>query len=124
VARKVITNSEIAGSPAYSPAIQVGPMVYVSGVGAKDLTKDCKGQAEQVFAHISKVLAAAGCGFKDVVKIQAFIARQSDYQTYNDVRRKIFPKDPPASTTVVTGLVRPEMLVEVEVVAYKEGASW
>ena len=124
MARKVITNLEIAKSPAFSPAIQVGPMVYVSGAGAKDLTKDCKGQSEEVFTYISKVLEAAGCSFKDVVKIQAFVAKQSDYQAYNDVRRKIFPKDPPASTTVVAGLVRPEMLVEVEVVAYKEGAKW
>jgi enamine deaminase RidA (YjgF/YER057c/UK114 family) len=99
-------------------------MVYVSGAGATDLTKDCKGQSEEVFAYIGKVLAAAGCSFKDVVKIQAFVAKQSDYQAYNDVRRKIFPKDPPASTTVVAELVRQEMLVEVEVVAYKDGEKW
>ena len=121
--RMVITNPAIAKSPAFSPAVQVGPLVYVSGAGASDLSKDCRGQAEEVFQYISKVLAAAGCSMRDVIKLQAFVTRQEDYPAYDEVRRKYFPQEPPASTSVISGLLG-GMLLEVEAVAYNPDGKW
>lgn len=129
MAGKIITSEELAwrsGAPelirsgALSPAVQAGPFVYVSGTGAQDLSKDIRGQTEEIFAYMLRVLAEAGCEMSDVVKIQAFIARAEEYAGYNEVRRRYFPKDPPASTTVVASMIFPGMLVEVEAVAYKE----
>jgi len=122
--RTVITNPDIVKSPLFSPAVQVGPLVYVSGSGPSDLSKDCRGQAEEVFQYISKVLAAAGSSMRDVIKIQAFVTKPEDYPAYNEVRRKYFPEEPPASTTVVSGLLLPGMLLEVEAVAYKPDGKW
>ena len=129
MAGKIITSEELAqnsGAPeqirsgALSPGVRAGPFVYVSGTGARDLGKDIRGQTEEILGYISRVLAEAGCEMRDVVKIQAFITRAEDYAGYNEVRRKYFPKDPPASMTVVAAMIFPGMLVEVDAVACKE----
>ena len=129
MAGKVITSEKLAllravpdmvRSGMYSPGVKAGPFVYVSGTGARDLSKDIKGQATEIFEHISQVLAEVGYSLRDVVRIQTFVGDQEDYAGYNEVRRSYFPQDPPASTTVVSGFVLPGMLVEIETVAYKE----
>ena len=79
-----------------------------------------RGQSEEAFQYMSKVLAEAGYSMSDVVKITAFITDAKEYAGYNKVRRKYFPENPPASSTLVTGLLFPSMQVEVEAVAYKE----
>ena len=38
----------------------------------------------------------------------------------NDEFAKAFPKEPPARTTVQAALAEPEMLVEIEAIAYIE----
>lgn len=120
MAGKVITSEELARSRSFSPAVKAGPFVYVSGAAPFDSSKDMEGQATEVFEYISRVLAEVGYSLSDVVKVQAFIAKAEGYSGYNKVRRGYFPKDPPASTTVVASLALPDWLVEVEVVAYKE----
>ena len=129
MAGTIITSEELARhraapdlvrSGSFSPGVKAGPFVYVSGTGARDLGKGIEGQSTQIFEYISKVLAEVGYSLSDVVKVQTFIKRDEDYTEYNEVRRRYFPQNPPASTTVVTNLVLPGMLVEVEAVAYKE----
>ena len=119
MAGQVITTQELSRSRSFSPAVKAGPFVYVSGAAPFDGTKDMHGQATEVFEYISRVLAEVKYSLSDIVKVLAFISRSEDYAAYNSVRRGYFPKDPPASTTVVASLALPEWLVEVEVVAYK-----
>lgn len=108
----------------YSPGMKAGNLLFISGqvasgadgkiVGVGDAAK----QAEQVFKNLSAVLEAAGASLQDVVKITCFLAGREHYAAYAAARAKHFPKEPPASTTVIAaGLVGPEMLVEVEAVA-------
>ena len=132
MAGRIITSEELASSSslpdfvrsgAFSPAVKAGPFVYISGTLAKDTSKDMRGQADEVFGYIAKVLDEAGYSMIDVVKIQAFITNKDDYPGYSEMRRKYFPTDPPASTTVVADLltnIAPGALVEIEAVAYKE----
>ncbi len=113
---------ELVRSRAFSPAVKAGPFVFVAGTLAKDRTKDMRGQATEVFEYISAVLAEVGYTMSDVVKIQAFITNKEDYAAYSEIRRKYFPQDPPASTTVVADLltnVMPGVLLEVEAVAHR-----
>ena len=120
MAGRVITSDDLARSSSFSPAVKAGPFVYVSGTAPFDASKDMEGQATEVFEYISRVLAEVGYALSDVVKVQAFVTNADDYSGYNKVRSTYFPKDPPASTTVMASLRLPEWLVEVEVVAYKE----
>ena len=128
MAGKIITSQELIRTHAapelvkstFPPGVKAGPFVFVSGTAAQDTSQDCRSQTDQVFQYISQVLAEAGYSLRDVIKVQAFVTKVEDYPAYNEVRRKYFPQDPPASTTVVADFVLPGMLVEVEAIAYKE----
>ncbi len=89
----------------------------VGGVG------DLKAQARQVYENLKAALAAAGAGFEDVVKITTYLTQIDRIGEIREVRAAYFcGVDPPASTTVgVTGLARPEFLIEVEAVAFLDG---
>ncbi len=75
-------------------------------------------QAERVFDIIGGLLAAHGASFGDVLHVRTFLTSLDDLPGYRVVRRKVFPTEPPASTTVaVSGLVLPGAVLEVEVTA-------
>ena len=101
--------------------MQAGPFLYVTGCTG-DLTQDMTGQAQQEFSYVEIVLQEAGYQLTDVVKLQAFITDAANYGAYSSVRKNnIFPQDPPASTAVISGLLIPDALLEIDVVAYKDG---
>jgi enamine deaminase RidA (YjgF/YER057c/UK114 family) len=79
---------------------------------------DCAGQARLAFDNIVAVLAEAGLGLKDVVRINAFVSGREHLRPYMDVRNSLFSEPLPASTLmVVSGFARPEFFVEIEAVA-------
>jgi reactive intermediate/imine deaminase len=104
----------------------VGPVktVYISGQIAYDEAGnvvgagDMKAQSEQVFKNLDNALRAAGATFADVVKMNSYITDMTKAQAVRDVRGRYFGANAPASTFVeVKGLVRPELMLEVEVIA-------
>ena len=111
----------------YTHIVEVtGPnrTIYISGQIAFDKdgkvvgAGDMKAQAEQVFRNLEAALTAAGATFADVVKMNSYITDMSRVQAVRDVRARYFKDATPASTFVeVKGLVRPELLLEIEVVA-------
>lgn len=114
------THPEMIRSGAYSPAVKAGPFLYVSGCIADDVSNDMAGQVREELAFIELVLAEAGYEMADVVKLQAFITDARNYPAYSMVRKEFFPQEPPASTAVITNLLIPGALVEIDVVAYRE----
>lgn len=107
-------------------AVRAGDFIYTSGQVAYDHDGnivgkgDMKAQAKQTFANIRDVLALAGATMDDVVKITAFVVDMSKYGEYSAARTEAFPGNLPASSTVSTPrLVNPDLLVEVEAVAYR-----
>jgi len=128
------TNPPALSKPTgYTHVVEVtGPAktIYVSGQIAYDKdgklvgAGDMKAQAEQVFKNLQAALDAAGAKFSDVVKMNSYITDMSKVQAVRDVRTRYFGETTPASTFVqVAGLVRPELLLEVEVVAVVPGGS-
>ena len=75
-------------------------------------------QTRQVFANMHAVLAAAGCGFDDVVKVTVFLTDIDDRPLINPVRQEMFGATRPASTLVeVPRLAVDGAKVEIECVA-------
>ena len=111
---------ELIRTGAFAAAVRAGPSIYVSGCIANDLTKGMGGQTEEIFDYIQLALAEEGFSMADVVKLQAFITDIDQYGEYSAARKKYFPGDPPASTTVIAGIIIPGALIEIEAVAYKE----
>jgi reactive intermediate/imine deaminase len=98
--------------------------IYISGQIAYDKdgkvvgAGDMKAQAEQVFRNLETALAAAGAKFSDVVKMNSYITDMSQAPAVREVRARYFGDAAPASTFVeVKGLVRPELMLEIEVIA-------
>ena len=126
--RKPILPSGLTPNPAFSPAVQVGNLLFVSGQVAQDNDGntvgigDCEAQTRHIMARIRTIVEAAGATMQDVVKITTFLTNINYYPDFSKVRAETFPSSPPASSTViVAGLVRPEFLVEVEAVVHIPG---
>jgi 2-iminobutanoate/2-iminopropanoate deaminase len=122
------TNPPTLSAPTgYTHVVEVsGPVktIYISGQIAFDRSGalvgpgDMKAQAEQVFKNLEAALTVAGAKFSDVVKMNMYTTDMSQIQAIRDVRTKYFGSATPASTLVqVVQLARPELMLEVEVVA-------
>ena len=121
--KEVIIMPNAASSP-FSSAVRAGDYIFVSGNGGfvdEDgrEVKGIKAQTKQCLENIKQVLEAAGSSLSDVVKVNVFITNADDFAQMNEIYINYFTKDCPARSTVVTGLVRPDMLIEVECIAYK-----
>lgn len=81
---------------------------------------DMSDQVQVAHAKIKAILAAAGLGFENVVKMNDYVtvAGIDSYQRVLDYRQEMFGAHrPPVTTVVVDRLLRPEALLEIEVVA-------
>ena len=108
----------------YSSAVRAQDFIFVSGCsGTVDAggnpVEGIKAQTRQCLENIKRVLSAAGASLGDVVKVQVFITRAEDWAPMNEAYKEYFPVECPARSALVTGLIRPEMLVEIECIAYK-----
>lgn len=107
--------------PPYSPVVVSGDLVYTAGQVAFDETGaivpgGMAEQSRQVLENLRRCLEAAGCGFADVIKVNAFVTDLSQFEAFNVVYREYFSEPYPARTTVGASLA-PGLLVEVEAVA-------
>lgn len=97
------------------------------GIGADgSVPEGAEAQAALCFAACAAILAEAGMGPADVIRINAFVtgrAHMPGYMAARDAWLASVPADAlPASTLViVSGFTRPEFKVEVEVVAAVRG---
>jgi enamine deaminase RidA (YjgF/YER057c/UK114 family) len=97
-------------------------LVFCSGQLGIDrngaIPPDCAGQARLCFANIAAILAEAGMGLGNVVRINAYVSGREHLGPYMEIRNGLFSEPLPASTLmIVAGFARPEFLVEIEVVA-------
>ncbi|MCC6470839.1 MAG: RidA family protein [Alphaproteobacteria bacterium] len=108
----------------YSPGAAGGGMVYTAGQVAWDKTGrvvgigDVRKQTIQTLKNVVAVLKEGGATPADVLKCNVYLADIRHFQIMNEEFAKVFRKDPPARTTVEARLAEPEMLVEIEAIAW------
>lgn len=78
---------------------------------------DFAAQAAQCMENIGRILEAAGAGWKDVVKLTTWVTDASNIPHWPGVRLRYIVEPYPASSTVVSQLVDPRYLIEVEAIA-------
>jgi 2-iminobutanoate/2-iminopropanoate deaminase len=123
--RKEIRVPELADPIShYTDAVLAGGLLFLSGAIAVDGEgrlvggDDVVAQARQVFANLEAVLAAAGAGFGDVVKVTVYLTDVDDRAAVNELRKERFGAARPASTLIeVSRLAVPGARIEVDAVA-------
>jgi len=109
----------------YSPAVQFGQLVFVSGQGAtipgtgELVSLDVESQTEQVFKNMAAILEAAGSSLDHVLRCGVFLADMRDFPKMNAVYERMMAGNKAARTTVqVAGLPVNGLLVEIDCIAY------
>ena len=110
----------------WSNAIRTGDTLYISGQVARDFDgqggmvgSDEYTQAKQIFARIERFVKAAGGSMDNLVKMTIYMVDITKNTEVWKARREFFTGDFPTSTLVeVRSLAKPEVLVEIETVAY------
>ena len=106
----------------FSPAIQAGDFVFVSGQASVDKSGNIvKGTFEEEcrrsFENVREILAAAGLTFMNVVQVRNYVGSQADLASFNKIYREYFSEPYPARTTI-TGCLGDLLKFEVDVIAY------
>ncbi len=85
------------------------------------LAKGIEGQADAVWANIKAILAEAGMGFEDLVKVSILLVDPADIGPSRIARdRALGSHRPPASTlAIIKALASPDWLIEIEAIAAK-----
>lgn len=88
---------------------------------------DIQAQARQVFTNMRRVLGIVGCDLTSVIRLTTYLTTpmtdMAVTRKYWEVRKEFFGTHRPASTGIqVAGLMLPEMMIEVDAVAYAPGA--
>ncbi len=109
----------------YSRAVKAGPYVHVSGTtatvdGELQHKGDAYGQAQVAFSIIEKALAQVDYSLNDVVRVRIYLKDEADMDAVGKANGELFSEVRPA-LTILAGVkfINPEMLVEIEVDAYK-----
>lgn len=110
----------------YSPAVKVGDYIFVSGqIGFKDSQtgepiQGIENQTKQCLENMKRVLGMLNSGLDSVVKVTVFLKSAGDFAQMNEIYQGYFLEHRPARSTVVTDLIDPNMLIEMDCIAYGE----
>ena len=136
--KRVIHPQPPAADMPFVPAITIKgdhTVVYASGCTASPLyhshphveeelrvPDDIRAQTRMTFENIQLVLGAGGATLKDVVRATVYLTDREEMDAMNEEYEKVFRPNLPARTCViVSGLVAPNLKIEVEVTAVIPG---
>jgi len=122
--RLISTGSPFEATMGYSRAVVQGDWCFVSGVTGynyktMEMPESVDQQARNCFATVRSVLKEAGFNMEDIARVQYTVVNSGLVdeiapalgETLGDIR--------PAATMIIAGLIKPEMLIEIEVTAYR-----
>ncbi len=109
----------------YSRAVKAGPYVHVAGTtatvdGVVQPEGDASGQTKVADEVIAKALAQVDYTLADIVRVRIYLKNESDMDQVGKANGELMSEIRPA-LTILAGVrfVNPNMIVEIEVDAYK-----
>jgi len=112
----------LQGAP-YTPAVRVGPFVFVSGQIPLDpatsqvVEGDFETQVRQCLRNLASLLKQEGMGLDSVVKTTIFLKDLNNFGALNGVYGAYFTGVKPARSTVEVARLPLDVLVEIEAIA-------
>jgi enamine deaminase RidA (YjgF/YER057c/UK114 family) len=103
----------------YSRAVRVGDRVWVAGTAPimpddADPPAGAYEQAKVCISIIERALAEAGATLDDVVRTRIYVTEAGHIDAVGRAHGEAFGRARPATTGIVTGLLDPRWLVEIE----------
>ncbi len=120
--KKVITGNGVPQSHLpFSPAIQSGGYVFISGQASTDsqgkiVSGTFEEECRRSFENLRAILKASGLGFKDVVQVRNYVGRQEYLAAFNTIYKEFFSEPYPARTTLI-GCLGDLLKFEVDAIA-------
>lgn len=113
----------------YSHLSRAGDLVIVAGqVGVRAdgslVGEDLRSQMSQIFDNLRLALEWTGGGLENVMKLTTYVVGEARIAEFREVREDLYPelypsgKYPPNTLVVVSGLVRPGLLLEIDAIAH------
>lgn len=116
----------------FSRAVLIDKHLHIAGTTAlshisgdyykRALPDTIEEQTRLTLENIKMCVEAAGGTMRDIYKVVIQLKNPSEYQRMNAVRAQYFKDQPPISTCYQANLMREEILVEIEAVAYLPNA--
>ncbi len=109
----------------YSQAIEAGDFIFVSGqIGIEpetgEVVEGVEAQTKQVLENLQAILREAGADFTDVTKFTIYLSSMDDFALVNDIYGSYLQQPYPARATVEVSRLPKDVLVEMDVIAYKK----
>ena len=121
--RLISTGSPFETTFGYSRVVVDGDMVYIAGTTGYDyatmiLPDDVAEQTRNIFRTVEATLKEAGSSMAAIVRTQIFVTNAAYCEPVLTVCGEILRDIRPASGIyIISGLLKPEMKVEIEVTA-------
>lgn len=120
----ISSGSDFEKTMGYSRAVVQGDWCFVSGTTGYDyatmqMPASVADQARNCFATIAKALNEGGFEMADIIRVQYTITDASLVDAVVPALGEALGDIRPAATMVVADLIKPEMLIEIEVTAFK-----
>jgi 2-iminobutanoate/2-iminopropanoate deaminase len=118
---RIATTEAPAAIGPYSQAVLCGNLLFTSGqiplgLDGQVVAGGIVEQTHQVFQNLRAVLAAAGCGFQDVIKATVFIKDMNQFSALNEIYASYFGEHKPARSTVEVARLPRDVFVEIELI--------
>ncbi|HCE56962.1 MAG TPA: reactive intermediate/imine deaminase [Prolixibacteraceae bacterium] len=123
--RIIATENAPKAVAAYSQAVEVNGMLFISGqvplnpATGKMVEGGIEEQTLQVMKNIGAILEAAGYGYPDVVKSTCFLSDIANFKAMNDVYAQFYIENRPARSAFAVKDLPLGALVEIETIAMK-----
>jgi 2-iminobutanoate/2-iminopropanoate deaminase len=124
-AMKFIETQDADRSPVpISQAVRAGDTLYLSGqVGCRPggewaTGEDFETEVRVTLDNVRAVVEAAGGSLRSICKVVAFLADPTLFERWNAVYREYFAAPFPARSTICCGLIRADLRIEIEAVAW------
>ena len=122
--KAIATDKAPAAIGPYSQAIEVGNLIFTSGVipvvpETGEIPQGAQAQADQALRNLSALLEASGTDMERVIKTTVFIKNMDDFGKINEIYAGYFTGVFPARSCVEVARLPKDVLIEVDAIAEK-----